>query len=46
LARRTGFEATEISDGREETKLVVVTAEMRRDCDAEKLEGRDVYELT
>ena len=35
----------EISEGKDETKLVVVTPEMRRDSDLDKIEGRDVNEL-
>lgn len=40
LAGWTGFEDMESSDGREEMKLVVVSAEARRD--EERIDGRDV----
>jgi hypothetical protein len=40
-----GFEATEISDGSDETQLVVVTPDTRRDCELERMDCREVYEV-
>lgn len=40
FAGGTGFDATEISDGSEEMKLVVVIPEARRDDD--RIDGREV----
>ena len=45
LAGKMGFEATDISDGSDETKLFVVMPDVRRDCEIELAEGRDVYDV-
>lgn len=44
LPGTAGLEDIEISDGSDEMKLVVVTPEARRDCEVERIGGREVYE--
>lgn len=45
FAGAAGFEDTDISDGSDETKLVVVMPETRREVAADRADGRDVNEL-